>query len=245
MMAHGRSLVMIMVGVLLVAGCASYKAQPLPFRMPSSYPNAMQVEGVTVGAEAFVDPGKAERVFGFDARGAGLLPVQVVFDNHGKVPMSINPGQTFLKDDKGNLWPVLQDRFAYERVTKYAQTKKVFSEGAYSGFLGGVAGALVGAAVGVVTGENVGKTAGQGAAAGAAAGAVIGGGGGLMSADEAGQQVMDDFRDKSLQNKAIQPGNIAYGFIFFPGEAKTAKQLRLQLVEKSTGRAYSLEMPLE
>lgn len=245
-MAQGRWLLGIMAGILLAAGCASsYKAQPLPFRMPSSYPNAMQIAGVTVGAEAFVDADKAGKMFGFDVRGAGLMPVEVVFDHHGKNPVSINPSQTFLQDDKGNLWPVLQDRFAYERVTKYTQTKKVFSQGAYSGFLGGAAGALVGAAVGVVSGENVARSAGQGAAAGAAAGAVLGGSEGLMTADEARQQVMDDFRDKSLQNKAVQPGNIAYGFIFFPGEATSAKQLRLQLVEKRTGRAYTLEMPLQ
>jgi len=132
-----------MLSAALLAGCAtSYKAQPLPFKLPSQYPNATQVEGATVGAEAYIDPDKAGQAFGFDVRGAGLLPVQVVFDHRGTVPLMINPAQTFLVDDEGNLWPVLQDRFAYERVTKYAQTKHIFSEGAYSGFLGGVSAFL-------------------------------------------------------------------------------------------------------
>jgi hypothetical protein len=237
-----------MLSAALLAGCAtSYKAQPLPFKLPSQYPNATQVEGATVGAEAYIDPDKAGQAFGFDVRGAGLLPVQVVFDHRGTVPLMINPAQTFLVDDEGNLWPVLQDRFAYERVTKYAQTKHIFSEGAYSGFLGGVAGALVGAAVGVVSGEDVGKTAGQGAVVGAATGAVLGGTGGAITADEAKQRLMSDFQDKALQNKAVQPGNVAYGFIFFPGEAKSATILRLQLVEKvgkESGKAHSLELKL-
>ncbi len=228
-----------------LAACATaYKAQPLPFLLPSQYSNATVVAGATVGAEAYADKDKAGQAFGFDVRGAGLLPVQVVFDNKGSSPLAINPGQTFLVDGDGKLWPVLQDRFAYERVTKYAQTKKIFSEGAYGGFLGGVAGALVGAAVGVVTGEDVASSAGRGAATGVAAGAVLGGAGGMASADEARGRVMDDFRDKSLQNKPVRPGDLAYGFIFFPGEAATAKLLRLQLVEKDTNKIHTLEMPL-
>jgi hypothetical protein len=31
---------------------------------------------------------------------------------------------------------------------------------------------------------------------------------------------------------------LAYGFLFFPGEASTAKQLRLQLMETDTGNVH-------
>lgn len=239
------SLMTLVSVTLALAACATtYKAQPLPFRLPSSYPNATVVAGATLGAEAYVDKDQAGNTFGFDVRGAGLLPVQVVFDNKGTHPLVINPGQTFLVDNEGKLWPVLEERFAYERVTKYAQTKKIFSEGAYSGFLGGVAGGLIGAAVGVVSGEDVASAAGKGAAAGAAAGAVLGGAGGAASAGEARDRVMDDFRAKSLQNKSVKPGDIAYGFMFFPGEVMSAKVLRLQLMEKDTNTVHTLEIPL-
>ena len=79
--------------------------------------------------------------------------------------------QTFLEDADGNLWPILNREIAYERATKFSQTKQIFKEGAYGGFLGATAGAVIGAAVGIVTGENVGEAAGKGAAAGAAVGA--------------------------------------------------------------------------
>lgn len=227
------------------AACArGYQAQPVPFKLPSSYDNVQQLAGVSLAAEAYADGKKAQRAFGFDARGAGLLPVQVVFDHQGERAMRINPGQTFLEDAEGNLWPVLQDHFAYERVTKYVETNEMFREGAYRGAVGAMAGAVVGAAIGVVTGD-FGEAVGKGAAIGAGAGAVLGGAkGATVDADDARHRVMDDFYDKSLENDAIEPGMIAYGFIFFPGEAKSARRLRLQLTDAENGDAHTVTLSL-
>lgn len=239
-----RAIVLAAV-VAVAAGCATeYKAKPLPFRLPSAYPNATNVADTTVGAEAFVDKSKAQDLFGFDVLGAGLLPVQIAFDNKGQTPLKIVPGQTFLEDKEGQLWPILDDRFAYERVTKYAETHEIFKEGAYKGFLGGVAGALVGAAIGVVSGRDIGANIAKGAAVGAAGGAVIGGTSGANNAEQARHRVMQDFRRKSLENKPIEPGDLSYGFLFFPGEAKSARALRLQLEEEGTGKKITLEMKL-
>jgi hypothetical protein len=232
--------------VLLAAATAActtaYKAQPLSFRLPSSYANVQEIDGAMVAADAYADANKAKAAFGFDARGAGLLPVQVVFDNQGTSALHINPGQTFLIDGDGNLWPILEDHFAYERVTKYAETNEMFREGAYRGALGTLAGAVIGAAVGVVSGENVGTAAGKGAAAGLALGSTIGGSQ-AISSDEAERRVMKDFRAKSLKNRDVEPGMIAYGFLFFPGEAKSASMLRLQLADAKTGKVYTREFP--
>jgi len=101
-----------------MACATSYKAKPLPFKAAASYPNAIEVAGATVGAKAFVNAKEAKEVFGFDVRGAGMLPVQVVFDNQGLHPLEINAVQTFLEDSEANLWPVLASKTAYERATK-------------------------------------------------------------------------------------------------------------------------------
>jgi hypothetical protein len=232
---------LLLLIVLLLAGCgSSYKAKPLPFKTPAAYNNMVEVNGAQIGGRAFADPQIARASFGFDIRSAGMLPVQVAFDNQSPDALVINPAQTFLEDDQGNLWPVLTDRFAYERATKYAQTKKIFKEGAYSGFLGATAGTIIGAAIGVVSGGDVAQAIGEGAAAGAAAGAVLGGASGAATSNEARQQVMGDLKDKSLQNKDITPGNLSHGIIFFPGEAKSAKQLRLQLKEKTSGKLHTV-----
>jgi hypothetical protein len=238
-----RILGMTVFFTVFVACAGSYKAKPLPFKAAASYANATKVAGAIVGAKAFVNPKEAKDAFGFDVRAAGMLPVEVVFENEGPHPLEINPAQTFLEDSEGNLWPVLARKTAYERATKYSQTKQVFKEGAYSGFLGATAGALIGAAVGVVTGENVGSAAGKGAAIGGAAGATLGGVKGYTSGD-ARYEIIEDLRDKSLENRAVQPQSLAHGFIFFPGEAKSAKQLRMQLVEADTGTAHVLKLNL-
>jgi hypothetical protein len=234
----------LMTIFLFVAACATaYKAQPLPFRAPSSYANAVEVAGATVGAEAFANPKKAQEAFGFNVRGAGMLPVEVVFDNGGPHSLKINDRQTFLEDEQGNLWPILDDKTAYDRATKYAQTKQILKEGAYSAFLGAAAGAIIGSAIGIVSGGNVGETLGRGAAAGAAAGATIGGVKGYTDADDARRTIINDLNNKSLENKPISSG-LAYGFLFFPGEAQSAKLLRLQLVETDTGKVYVLRLIL-
>lgn len=230
----------IAIVILYLSACTTgYKAKPLPFKAPDSYPNAQEFSGATIAAKAYVDANEAKGAFGFDVRGAGMLPIEIVFDNRGPHPLEINAAQTFLEDNEGNLWPILADRFAYERATKYAQTKEIFKEGAYGGFLGAAAGAIIGAAIGVVSGDNVASAAGKGAALGGAAGATIGGVKGYSS-DDARRTVMRDFRDKSLQAKEIEPNSLAFGFIFFPGEATSAKQLRIKIAEKDTGTSRVL-----
>lgn len=227
--------------LLLMTGCASYRAKPVPYKSPSAMPNAVEVSQAVVAAHAYADAQEAQDAFGFNIIGAGMVPIQVSFDN-GPHPLKIVAEQTYLEDDEGNLWPVLEDRFAYERATRYAQTKEVFKEGAYHAFLGAAAGALVGAAVGVVTGD-FGRSVGQGAVIGAASGGVLGGAKGLGD-EEARYRLIDDFRAKSLQNRPIQPNGLAFGFIFFPGETKSARLLRLQIQEMDTGYTTAVKLDL-
>jgi len=237
---------LFLVPIIFFLGCSTaYKARPLPIKHPSAYQNSVQVAGATIGSKAFVAKEEAKNAFGFDIRSAGMLPVQIVADNQGKNALSIVAEQTFLQDTEGNLWPVLADRFAYERVTKYAQTKKIFREGAYAGVLSGTAGALIGAAIGIVSGQNVASSAGKGAAVGAAAGATLGGIGGYATADEARRKVMGDFEAKSLKNKPLSANSLSYGFIFFPGEAQSAQSLRLQLKEENTNQVFTVTFPFQ
>lgn len=237
--------ILFLLGIVsLAAGCGTaYKAKPLPFRAPSSYANSLEVGGATLAAQAYADREKAKEAFGFDIRGAGMLPVQVIFDNQGPHALKIVPEQTFLEDESGNLWPILEEQFAYDRATKYAQTQQIFKEGAYAGFLGATAGAIIGAAIGIVAGEGVGSALGKGAALGAAAGATLGGAKGFAS-DDARRGIISDLNKKSLDNKAVKPGSLAFGFIFFPGEAPSAKKLRLRLKEVDTGKEYQIQFPL-
>ena len=230
----------LLLAVIWITGCSTaYEAKPLSFKTPSAYNNAVNVGGAQIAAKAYANPDEAKQVFGFDVLGAGMLPVQVIFDNQGPHELEVIGHQSFLEDQAGNLWPILTTRAANERATKYAQTREIFKEGAQKGFLGAAAGAVVGAAIGIVTGGGIGEAVGKGAAVGAAAGAVIGGAGGYAS-NEPNKAIINDMRDKSLQNAAIEPGTLAHGFLFFPGEAVSASNLRLQIIENDTRIVHSV-----
>lgn len=230
--------------LFLIGGCTSYKRQVVPFKMPAAFPNATKVAGATVAAKAYDDAREAKKAFGWDIRGAGLYPVQVIFDNLGDYFLEIEPSQTFLIDGENNLWSILDSSLAYNRVSKKSDMTRIAKAGVKPGILAAVGGALLGAAIGIVGGSNVGSAAGKGAALGAAIGATMGGARAAGSEGEARAEISDDLMGKSMENRPIEPHSIAHGFIFFPGEAQGAGELRLQLRVVETGNIYTLRLAL-
>ena len=239
-----RFMIIVFAGMMILA-CASYKQQVVPFKMPSSLPNATEVAGATVAAMAFDNKEEANSAFGFDILGAGVLPVQVIFDNKGPHSLEVVPSQTFLYDGTSNVWPILDQNVAYYRIAQKTEMGRVLPEGGKYGALAGAAGGIIGAAIGIVSGENVGSAALKGAALGAAGGFVAGGAQGLTGeADRVHSRISEDLRSRSLETRPVNPHELAHGFIFFPGEAKKPKLLQLQLKATDTGEIYTLKLPL-
>jgi len=234
-------LVMAALLIITIVACQSYQRQVVPFKMPAAYPNITEAAGALIAAKAYDNKKEAESAFGFDIRGAGIFPVMVVFDNKGKHPIEIVAAQTFLVDSENNLWPVIDARLAYDRISKKTELGKVAPEGAKSGLLAGTAGAIIGAAIGIVSGHNVGDAAMKGAAVGAAAGLTMGGAAGLSDQDVQ-REIREDLETRSLESRPVTPHEIAHGFIFFPGEAKQAKELRLRIREVDSGVSHALIM---
>jgi hypothetical protein len=230
--------------VLATVSCVSYKSQEVPFRQPSAYSNMQIVAGAQVAAEAYADPGEAKKVFGFNIRKAGLLPVQVVIDNTGSHDLQVVPDQTFLVDNQGNMWNLLDRGTAYQRVESSSEFATIAKGAGKGSVLGAAGGAIVGAAIGILAGSNVGEALGKGAAVGAAGGAVIGGTQAGTSV-EPGRQISQDLANKDLENRNIQPGMLGRGFLFFPGEAPSASMLRLQLMETGTGKVHTVLLSLK
>ncbi len=237
------TIVLVFLAGLVSISCTTYKSQEVPFRLPSAYENLQTVNGAQVAAEAYNEE-QAQRAFGFNIRKTGILPVQVVIDNQGRQALRIVPDQTFLVDEQGNLWNLLDNRTAYERVEKSSEYGRIAKGAGRGGMFGAAGGALVGAALGVLTGENVGTAATKGAAIGGAGGAVVGGAQEGTS-DQAGREIARDLGNKELRNKAIAPGTLGRGFLFFPGEASDAKQLRLQVEDVSTGQIHTRTFRLQ
>jgi len=230
--------------ILILSGCTGYKSQIVPFRPPEGYRNHNQVSGVSLGCEAYPDKKSAKKAFGFDIRGAGLLPVQLVLDNKSGQSLEIDSSQSFLVDAEGYYWPIVANNAAYDRLEHSTQLASFFGKGAGKGALiGAAAGGLLATALGIVSGGNVAAYLGKGAAMGGAAGAVIGGtseGG----SSERGVRISEDLRDKGLEGKIIPDQHLANGFLFFPGEAKSAKELRLQWRERQSGQLHRATLPL-
>jgi hypothetical protein len=227
--------------LLALTACTFYESREVAFRPPEQFVNVQTLGGAKVAAEAYADKKTAREAFGFDIRGAGLLPVQVVFDNQGGQRLEVVPEQTFLVDAAGGFWNLLDRKTAYQRVEASSEYGTIVKGGAEKGMWGTVAGALAGAAIGILSGQNVGEAAGMGAAAGAAGGAIFGGAQ-AGSSDDAGRQIARDLANKDLESRIIEPGNINRGFLFFPGEAPSAGQLRLQMRDVTNGQTYTTSM---
>jgi hypothetical protein len=236
--------IVVLLTIFVLSACTRYERPVVPLKMPAAYPNVQMVANAQIASRSYDDSKDAQKAFGFDIRGAGILPVQVVFDNKGTSPLEIVPEQTWLIDEENNLWPILDARMAYDRIEKATKLGEVAPEAVKSGLLGGAAGAVLGAAIGIVTGTNVGEALGKGAAIGAAAGATLGGVKGMTDTDVQ-REISEDLATRSLEKRAIKSGEIAHGFLFFPGEAKKASELRLQVRDMDTGKIFLLVMPLE
>ncbi len=234
-------LVIFLPAFMLFASCA-YKERVLPIDLPLSAENRVTINGLHISAISFENQQSAKKAFGFNIRKAGLLPIQLAFQNEGNETVTLIPEQTFLVDTKNRAWPINSLERTYKRVEDYYRVNETFSGAAKPAFLLGAAGAVVGLAVGIVTGEDLGEAAGKGAAIGAAAGAI---GGGTDSYQNAKTKINDDLYEKSLENKEILPNQIAYGTLFFPGfpdEARGGSHLKITLSFGDKTQAATIDL---
>lgn len=218
--------------LLMVFGlnaCSTYGDKVAPIPLPSEQTGGLEVNDVGLYAEAYLKQDATERAFGFDIRGAGVLPVRFVLDNQSDGNIEIRGDQTFLIDSENQAWPLLTYDQAYRRVNKHVELGETAKGAAKPALLLAATGAIVGAAVGVVTGDSAAEGAGRGAAAGAAAGAVFGG---AKRYQEIGQEIREDLAHHSFDNRGIESGEIAHGFLFFPGdqEISSLDTLRISII---------------
>lgn len=230
----------LLIPLMLISACTPYRSQYVGFRPAEDYVNRLVVSGVTIGGEAFADKGAAHEAFGFDIKGSGLIPVQIVMTNQGSKNLEIVTNQTFLVNEQNRYFQVVPNEVALDRIEKSTQFAAFFgSEAGKGAVLGAVGGAILGAAVGIVSGHSIGEAIGKGAAIGGAGGAVAGGLKGGTSGERE-RTIINDIRAKGLEGKTLPAESIASGFLFFPAEADTAQDLRLQLRERETGVVHNV-----
>lgn len=241
---HSPRLLCGLIFIVIFTGCSTaYKAAPVSFKSPSSLVNCIQIDGAQIGVKSYGESKEAAREFGFDIIGSGILPVQVIFDNKSHHTFEIDGSQSFIQDTAGNMWTILSREMVYERASRNTKNDQMLKSGASSGIMGAAAGAIIGSAIGIVTGTSIGTAAGKGAAVGGSIGIITGGIGGHENKD-AQRTISQDLQEKSLQNKTILPDTLAYGILFYPAEARSAKNLQLRLVETDTGKSHQLKFAL-
>lgn len=227
--AGRRALVLVCA---LLASCTTYDDRIPPVPLPSSTSDHADVGGARVAAEAYADPDQAERAFGFDIREAGLLPVRLLIDNQSASVVRVNPQQTFLIDREGRAWPLLTGEQAYNRVASAVHVGTLVGNASRGGVWGASAGALTSFAIGLILdggiGSGLSNNLAEHAAFGAGAGAFVGGRQDTLGLED---RIRRDLIAKSLRNQRLQPGELAYGYLFFPGkdEARSASALRIGL----------------
>lgn len=230
---------------LLLSGGCTYQDRVAPLNLPDAENGIMVEGGLRISAIAFDDPVRAQQAFGFDAKKAGLLPIQLTFVNDSPDTVMVNPSQTFLVDRNNKAWPILSLEKTYQRTSGHVDVGETAKGAAKPSLLMGAAGAVAGLAVGIATGKNVGEAMGTGAVIGAAGGAILGGAKGYATS---GEKIRDDLAAKTLQNEAILSQQIAYGVLFFPGiegdEADGAKELRLSITTGNTPRIVKILFPV-
>lgn len=237
-----KKIICMMLIAAHLSACATYENRAVSFRPPQDYINFQDASGLRVGGEAFVDEKRAEDTFGFDIRAAGVMPVQVVMENKSGQEVEIVAGQTFLVDATNGYWKILANREAVERVEKATQAGSIGGGAAKGAGYGAAAGALLGLAIGVVSGRDVGSAVVKGGVLGGAGGAVIGGASKADSDRTREYKIADDMREKGIEGKIVPTESLVSGFIYFPGEATTARELRLQVRFRGTGRIETLSL---
>jgi len=238
---EGYAIIGILFGLAVLAGCASYGHRVAPVPLPEAQAEHVTLDGVKIVAVAYPDAKIAKKHFGFDIRGAGLLPVRLVIENGGTKKVTVNPNQTFLIDRIGQAWPLLSAEEAYKRIKAHVELGETAKGTAKPAILLGSAGALAGFAIGILSGHDVGESVGKGAVLGATAGALAGGASAYGSAPE---KIKEDLAQRTLANRPVRPGELAYGFLFFPGHNEVTSLQKLRLAINIGSKLHVLNLNL-
>jgi hypothetical protein len=217
-------LVAVLISALLGSCGAPREVKQPSFKMPASTGRSVNVQGALIVATPLMDPQRAQEAFGFDIRGAGLLPVRLTLDNRSKATLDIRPEQTFLIDKEGQAWPMLTQSQAYNRINRALEQGEIAVDQSGTSKILQSAVSSLGFALGMLLGRDVAGRPMRCFSVGA----------GLAQDDSCyiiENELRKDLASKGLKNQRILPGDLAYGVLFFPGreEAKYPRNLRLSL----------------
>jgi hypothetical protein len=242
--------VLVAFGSALVSSCATPEPpKPKVVRPAATYPNAVNVGGVTVAAvpfdpqrDVYAAPGDLHpRKPDFNWFKAGVCPVRLIFDSDTDVPYVVNPLQITCTDAAG---------VTYRPYTPKEAGDAVAASEAFAAYArGALAGAILGAALGAGLGAAAGSIGGgAGAAArGAAIGAGFGGVEGLLVGSSVSRSQLEDrirhlLYTKTLPIQTLGRGMFCDGLVYFP--AVNITSIRIILAEAEGPGVLDLNIPV-
>jgi len=209
--------------IFLIYGCSTYRYSVSPLKLPSKSKNMVVFNnGIKVSANIIT----VDKEAGFNIKSANVIPVRITINNESNDTAIIAGSQCFLIDKDNNAWPVLNYERAVQRIKDNVIVGESLKGAKTPAVLGGLLGAIGGLAIGILTDKDIAESAGKGAAVGAAAGAVAGG---IQGYSDTESKISNDLAERHIRDKQILPNMITYGFLYFPGEAKSVEELRLAL----------------
>lgn len=148
MKRHAIKTIALAAGLSLVVGCSSYAVKDSPIPKLDAMPYT-QTEGmVLVGVDPYVQPDKAQELFGEDLAAAGVIPLQVVVRNTGEHAVRVE-----VKNFKLSLpgEEVVAPRPAAEVAALFSPESGILDHASTGiGLVGRFAGAVGGLVAGVV-----------------------------------------------------------------------------------------------
>jgi hypothetical protein len=226
---------------VLVLACTAYLDRPPP--LPDLAGARLDLDGVLAAAEAYAEPRRAETAFGFDLRGAGLLPVRIALDHRGgSGVLRVAPAETFLIDGQGLAWPLLTGDQALDRVAdRLPAGSAAGGPGAF-----GPGGRVTGFAAALLRVEAGGWPVADRAVLVATAAEEWGvptapPGEPALSLEE---RVRRDLAGRRLALQELRPGETGRGWLFFPDLDEIQGAVSLRLALEAGGRTRVVTIPL-
>jgi hypothetical protein len=100
-------LLLVFLLALIVSACASsYRVVQPPQYGADLYPRSQTKSAIAVAIDEMKSPERVERLFGADLIGEGILPVNVVVSNYGKLRLLVKPSDILLYRGKEVIDPI-------------------------------------------------------------------------------------------------------------------------------------------
>ena len=89
-----------------LAACTRYQVVQMPVREADLYPLTHRMAGVTVAVDEMKDKEKVVKYFGVNLLKEEILPINIIFSNHGKRRFTVKPSDVMLLKGKESIDPM-------------------------------------------------------------------------------------------------------------------------------------------